>query len=307
MIISLKRILRAGFLSFWRNSVVSVSSVFVMTVTLAVIGSIIFTQVTLQTTLAQISDKVDVNVYFVTTAKEDDILTLKTALEGLPEVAATEYITKDKVYEAFRARHENDSLTLQALDELQENPLGAILNVQAKETSQYASIAKFLETSDILKKNETPIIDKVNYYQNKIAIDKLTAIIASSEKVGLFVTAILVIMSILITFNTIRLAIFTSKDEIAVMRLVGASSSFSRGPFIVQGIMAGLSSSVIALALFYPITYWLAPFTTDFFSGLNLFDYYVSHFPEFFLIIMGSGIALGSISSVLAVRKYLKV
>lgn len=307
MMTSIKRILRAGFLSFWRNSVVSVSSVFVMTVTLAVIGSIIFTQVALQTTLAQISDKVDVNVYFVTTAEEGDILALQTALEGLPEVAETQYVSKDTVYNDFRARHENDSLTLQALDELQENPLGAILNVRAKETSQYASIAKFLETSDILKKNEKPIIDKVNYYQNKVAIDKLTAIIASSEKIGLFITAILVIMSILITFNTIRLAIFTSKDEIAVMRLVGASSAFSRGPFVVQGIMAGLSSGVIALALFYPITYWLSPFTTDFFSGLNLFSYYVDHFPQFFLIIMGSGVALGMISSILAVRKYLKV
>ncbi|TSC62535.1 MAG: cell division transport system permease protein [Parcubacteria group bacterium Gr01-1014_48] len=307
MMASIKRILRAGFLAFWRNSVVSVSSVFVMTITLAVIGSIIFTQVTLQTTLAQISDKVDVNVYFVTTAEEGDILALKTALEGLPEVAGTQYVSKDTVYEDFRTRHENDSLTLQALDELEENPLGAILNIRAKETSQYASIAKFLETSDILKKNEKPIIDKINYYQNKVAIDKLTAIIVSSEKIGLFITAVLVILSILITFNTIRLAIFTSKDEIAVMRLVGASSAFSRGPFIVQGIMAGLSSGVIALALFYPITYWLAPFTTDFFSGLNLFDYYVDHFPQFFLIIMGSGIALGMISSILAVRKYLKV
>ncbi len=304
---SMKRILRAGFLAFWRNSVVSVASVFVMTVTLSVIGSIIFTQVTLQTTLAQISDKVDVNVYFVTTAREEDILAVKTALEGLPEVAATEYVTKDKVYQDFRTRHENDSLTLQALDELEENPLGAILNVRAKETSQYASIAQFLETSDLLKKNETPIIDKVNYQQNRAAIDKLAAIIASSEKIGLFVTAILVVMSILITFNTIRLAIFTSKDEITVMRLVGASSAFSRGPFIVQGIMAGLSSAVIALAIFYPLTYWLAPFTTDFFSGLNLFSYYVDNFPQFFLMIMGSGIALGSISSVLAVRKYLKV
>lgn len=307
MFTSIKRILRAGFLAFWRNSVVSVSSVFVMTITLSVIGSIIFTQVTLQTTLMQISDKVDVNVYFVTTAEEGDILALKTALEGLPEVATTEYVTKDKVYEEFRARHENDSLTLQALDELEENPLGAILNIRAKETSQYASIAQFLESSDLLKKNETPIIDKVNYQQNKVAIDKLASIIASSEKIGLFLTAVLVVLSILITFNTIRLAIFTSKDEIAVMRLVGASSAFSRGPFIVQGVMAGFSSAVIALALFYPVTYWLAPFTTDFFSGLNLFDYYVDHFPQFFLIIVGSGITLGSVSSVLAVRRYLKV
>lgn len=307
MLVAIKRIARAGFLSFWRNSIVSVSSVFVMTMTLCVIGSILFVQVTLETTLAQLSSKVDVNVYFVTTAPEADILTLKTAVEGLPEVAAAEYVPKEKVYADFRARHENDSLTLQALDELGENPLGAILNIRAKDTAQYAGIAQFLETSDLLKKNETPIIDKVNYYQNKVAIDKLTAIINSTEQIGLFVTLLLVVMSVLITFNTIRLAIFTSKDEIAVMRLVGASGAYSRGPFIVQGIMSGLASAIIALAIFYPVTYWLAPFTTGFFSGLNLFDYYVEHFPEFFVILMGSGVVLGGFSSILAVRKYLKV
>jgi cell division transport system permease protein len=303
---SLKRILRSGFVNFWRNSIVSAASIFVMTITLFVIGMALFTQATLESVLTQIRDKVDVNVYFVTSAEEKDILDLKASLESLPEVSAVEYVTREQALAAFRKRHENDQHTLQALEELDENPLGAVLNIKAKDPSQYVNIAAFLERSDVLSKEGTSIIDKINYYQNKVAIDKLTAIIRSSERLGLAITFILVVMSVLITFNTIRLAIYIARDEISVMRLVGASNAYVRGPFVVEGIMTGIFSAIIALALFYPLTYWIGPSTENFFSGLNLFDYYMDTFSEFVLIIMGSGILLGAFSSFLAVKKYLK-
>ena len=305
--INTKRIIKSGFVSFWRNGVVSFAAILVMTMTLFVLGSILFVNATLDASLNQIRDKVDINVYFTTTAPENDILALKSSLETLPEVSDVDYVSREQALEQFKLRHENDQLTLQALEELGENPLGANLNIKAKETSQYEGIAEFLESENALSTvDDTPIIDKVNYLQNKTAIDKLSKIIDSSEKFGFVIILILVVASLIITFNTVRLAIYTSKDEISVMKLVGASNSYIRGPFVFEGVMYGIVASLVTLIMFYPLTVWLGPLTENFFSDLNLFDYYVDNFSKIFFIILGSGVLLGALSSYIAVWKYLK-
>jgi cell division transport system permease protein len=279
-----------------------------MMVTLFVIGSVIFSGVILKSTLEQIRDKVDINVYFVTTAGEADILAMKKNLEALPEVAPPIiYTTKEQALADFKKRHENDQFTIQALDELGENPLGAKLNIKAKDPSQYESIAQFLQNKSLLSANGTSIIDKVNYYQNKAAIDRLSKIIDSANSLGLVLTIVLIIISMLITFNTLRLVIYMSRDEIGVMRLVGASTNYIRGPFFVAGAIYGFISAILTLILFYPITLWLGNTTENFFVGLNIFHYYTTNFGQIFLIIIASGVAIGSISSFFAVRKYLKV
>ncbi len=303
-----KRIIRAGFFSFWRNGFISLSSILVMVVTLFVIGSVIFSSVVLKSTLDQIRDKVDINVYFVTSAKENEILAMKKSLEQLPEVLTpVQYVSKEEALAAFKTRHENDEFTLQALEELGENPLGATLNIKAKDPSQYEGIARFIESKRTESVGGDSIIDRVNYYQNKDAIDRLTKIISSANNLGLILTIFLVAISVLITFNTIRLVIYMSRDEISVMRLVGASDRYIRGPFFVAGSIYGFVSAIVTLLILYPVTLWLGDKTADFFVGLNVFRYYIANFGEIFGIIVGSGIAIGSLSSYLAVRKYLKV
>ncbi len=303
---NVKRVIRAGFFNFVRNGFVSLSSMFVMVVTLSVLGALIFSSAILNTTLNELRDKVDLNVYFVTNAPEKDILALKQTLSTLPEVETVAYVTREQALADFKARHETDQLTLQALSELDDNPLGAVLNVKTKEPSQYEGVAEYLQGKNILGSSGTAIVDKVNYYQNKTAIDKLSNIINSSKKLGFILTIVLVIVSVLITFNTIRLVIFVSKEEISVMRLVGASNFYVRGPFVITGILYGVISGIITLALLYPVTFWLGNYTETFFIGFNLFDYYTSNFGHLFLVIVGSGIVIGAVSSFLAVRKYLR-
>ncbi|NCN08203.1 hypothetical protein GW944_01355, partial [Candidatus Parcubacteria bacterium] len=217
--VNVKRILRSGFFNFSRNTFVSLSSVLVMVITLSVISSLIFLSAILNKSLDTIKDKVDVNVYFVTTAVEDDILSIQKTLEGLPDVASITYTSREQALQDFRILHENDQLTLQALDELGENPLGASLNIKAKEPSQYEGIAQFLQTEPLLSKDGGTIIDKVNYFQNKVAIDKLNNIINTADSLGFIIVIVSVIVSILITFNTIRLSIYISREEISVMQL----------------------------------------------------------------------------------------
>lgn len=299
----IKRILRSGFVNFWRNGYVSLASVLVMIVTLFVISSIIFTSALLSSVLVTIKDKVDVNVYFVNEAPEEEILALKKQLEGLPEVAQVEYISRVEALATFKERHQNDEVTLQALDELGDNPLGAVLNIRAKETSQYESIATFLQNQQGV--DGEPLIDKVTYYQNKEAIDALSRMIESAKKLGAVITIIFVLISILITFNTIRLAIYISREEISVMKLVGASNMHIRGPFVVGGILYGVLSALITLILLYPMTYWFGPYTERLFAGISVFGYYTANFGQMFMILFAAGIAIGAISSYLAVRKYL--
>ncbi|HVV15081.1 MAG TPA: permease-like cell division protein FtsX [Candidatus Paceibacterota bacterium] len=307
--LSIKRVFRAGFLDFWRNGFVSFASVLMMVFTLCVIGLAMFTGVILSSTLEEFRDKADMNVYFTTDAPEDRILEIKSSLEALPEVETVTYTTREAALAAFRERHQNDQLTLQALEELGDNPLGAVLNIKAHEITQYEGLASFLNDQDALGSGATPIIEKINYYdaEHRAAVDRLAQITDSAKWIGLVVIVIFILMTIAISFNTLRLAIYSSRDEIQVMRLVGATKSYIRAPFMVEGVLYGLVAAVITLLLMYPLTWWLGSATVNFFGGVNVFNYFITHFPLFFGVIAGSGIVLGAAASFLAVRRYLQI
>ncbi len=301
-----KRIVRWGLINFYRNTVVSIASVLMMTVTLTVIGIIIFLNAVLGFSLAQIANKVDVNVYFYPNVPEAQVLQVQQNLQQLPEVASVEYVSQDQALSDFRTRHASDYLTLQALDELGSNPLGATLNIRAKDSGQYESIASNLDQYTTISNGSTPIIEKVNYAQNKTIIQRLNSIIHSVQTLGLAITAFFIVISILITFNTIRLAIYMSRDEIATMRMVGAENKYIQGPFMIEGIVYGITSAILTLVLFVPITYWMTAHTQTFFGGLSLFKYYGDNFFQFLVILLVVGILLGMISAWFAIRKYLK-
>ncbi len=299
-----KRIIKIGFVNFWREGVVSAATVLVMVTTLFVMGSIIFAKASLDSTLTQIEDKVDITVYFKPGVPESDILDIRKSLLNLEgEVKDAVYIDQEESLVRFKNRHENNSLITQSLEELESNPLGAEINIKAKDSSQYEGIANFLKNSQ--DKNET--IDKINYFQNKIIIEKLTKIIDSFRSLGLGISLILIIISVVIIFNMIRISIYFSREEISIMRLVGANSSYVRGPFVVEGIMAGIFASIITIALFYPFLIWVSPIAESAFLGINILEYYFNNFLQIFAILFGIGVFLGAASSYVAVRKYLKV
>ncbi len=304
-ILDLRRIIKSGFVNFKRSSFVSLSSVLVMTITLSVITLIIFSQAVLNFALSSIEEKVDVTVFMTVGASEADVLVLKKSIEELPAVESVTYVSAEEALENFKTKHANDFLTLQALDELDGNPLGATLNVQAIDTADYEAIATFLENKDALGSGDKVIIDKVNYSQNKLVIDRLISITEGARRLGIAITIVLMIISLIITFNTIRLVIYISRDEISVMRVVGAENHYIRGPFLVEGMLYGIISSIITMILFYPMTLWAGANMTDF-LGLNLHTYYIANFFQLFVITAVFGMILGIISSYSAVRTYLK-
>jgi len=303
--INVQRIARYGLIGFIRNGFISLAAVLVMTITLFVAALLLIGGAALNSTLHALTNKVDVTVYFTTSATNDQIQELQKNLTALPEVASVVPVSRDQAIAQFRERHKNDQLTIQALDALESNPLGASLEIRAKQTSQYESIAKYLEVQQASQTGAGAAIEKINFFQNKTAIDRLTNIIETSNRVGVAVAIILGVASLLIVFNTIRLAIYTARDEIGVMNLVGASHWYVRGPFMIGGVLYGITSALIVLIILYPLLAWLGPGSEQFLGVFNVFTYYVDSFAFLFVAIMGSGIALGSVSSYLAVRRYL--
>ncbi len=302
----IKRIIKSGLINFYRNTFVSIASVVMMCITLLVIGSTIFLNAILSFTVSNIESKVDVNIYFYPSAPETQVLAIQTALEGLPEVAAVEYISRDQSLIDFRERNQADYLTIQALDELGSNPFGAALNVRAQNPGQYETIVQFLDGSNVSDSSvNLSLIEKVNYYQNKEIISRLTDVTATVKQIGFALTIVFIAISIVVTLNTIRMAIYSAREEISIMRLVGAENKYIQGPFMVEGILSGVFAAVATTIILFPITLWVSKYTTGFFGGLSLIKYYGDNFLQIFIILLIVGIILGALSSIFAIRKYL--
>ena len=244
-----KRITRTGFVNFWRNGFLSFASIVVITLSLGAFGGIIFAGAFGRSLIADVKEKVDVNVYFTIEAPEKDILALQKDIENLTEVSRVEYVSRSQALSQFKEKWQGNALIMQGLDEIGSNPFPASLNIKAKDPGQYASITNFLENKSPATADGTPIIEKINYQQNKLVIDRLGRIIPAVEQTGLIISIIFVLVAIIVVWNTIRLVVYTAKDEISVMKLVGASNVYVRGPLVVSGIMYGVISGVITLVL----------------------------------------------------------
>ncbi|MDP2947334.1 MAG: permease-like cell division protein FtsX [Nanoarchaeota archaeon] len=298
---SFKRIIKWGLKNFWRNGWLSTATISIMVLTLLVITVLIMVNVIANGVLLNLEDKIDISVYFKPQTAEEDILRAKTQLESLAEVERIEYISQNDALINFKEKHKDNPVLLQSLDELENNPLEASLNIKARETSQYASINQFLES--VHYKN---LIDKVNYMQNKGVIEKLSKIIVDVKTFGLILSLGLAIIVFLVTFNAIRLAIYSSREEINVMRLVGASNWFIRGPFIIEGVMYGIIATIVTMILLYPTFYFVSPKISSFLPIEDIFSYFKANMFSLSLLLLMVSLVLGTFSSFIAVRKYLK-
>ncbi len=303
MIILLSRILKYGFQNFWRNGLVSSATIAIMVLTLSLSVSLLIFGSAANTSLNSIQEKIDISVYFNAEADEAQILMIKETLEELEEIKSVEYISRDLALEKFKERHKDDEEILQSLEELGDNPLFASLNIKAKDADDYADIAMFLESDEVPQE----IIDKVNYSENRIIIERLSKIVRTMKGGGIFLIIILAVIAFVVAFNTIKLAIFSNRETIEIMRLVGAPNSLIRGPYVVEGIIHGIIATIITTIMFIPIVHIISPHIDVLIPEFSVLSYFWSNF---FLIIgvqVLIGIALGIISSLLAIRKYLRI
>ena len=302
----IKRIIAAGFQGFYRNKTISIASIFILVVTLSIICNMFLFEAVFKYSVQEIKKKVDISIYLKSDASDASILAIKQKLGALPNVKEVKYITKEETFNKFKEDYKNDNETISALSELGSNPFGASFSVVAKDTVDYENIISKINDEKILG-DDGNSIDKINYLDIKDSIAKLNNIITGVEKFGIFVVIVFIAMSVMIIYNTVRLAIFTFKDEISVMKLVGASNMYIRGPFIVESAIYGVIASLITILLMYPVISWLRDKTIEFFVGFDMLQYYKDNILQIFIILCISGIVVSMISSMLAVRKYLNV
>lgn len=301
-----RRIVKTGALNFVRNAWLGMAAIAVMVITLTIILFSIIANATFSNTVQTITDRIDISVYLKdnVSAKQKDQL-IKD-IKGLDNVKSVTYVTKDDALEIYKKQNADNPDLLQAVSQT-ENPLPASLQIKPRDPNKIESIKVFLEKKDILKLQS----DKTSYSgDRKAAIDKIASATSFFRKAGIVGVITFAIISMLIIFNTIQMAIFNRRDELTIMRLLGASTNFIRGPFIVESMLYGIVSGLISLGIVHAL-FSISSRTFEA-SSLGLLDidysnkYFADKYWIFFAMQLGFGVLIGAISSLIATRRYLK-
>jgi len=301
-----ERILKAGCINFVRNAWLAVAAIAVMVTTLTIVLFSVIASATFNNTIEQLTDKIDVSVFLTDEVTEEQRTKLISELESQENVQSVEYRSKEEALEEYKKQNQDNLDLLLAISQT-DNPLPASLRIKPKDPEKLQELKPFLERADIkaLQSEETSYSG-----DRKEAIDKITSTTDFFQKAGIISVALFTVISMLIIFNTIRMAIFNRRDELNIMRLLGASTSYIRGPFIVETALYGVVAALISV-LICGTLFTLSSSTFEA-SSLGLLDigYANTFFTEHYWKIMGGqlaiGIFIGVASSYYATRRYLK-
>lgn len=303
--ITLWRIILAGSRNFMRNAWLSTAATAVMTITLVISLFSFASNSALTATIRGIVNKIDVSIYFDDATSVEQIKNVQQRLQGIENVESVQYISKVDALEEFKEQNKNDPTLLSGLSE-GDNPLPASLRIKTKDQQRIQEVINVLDGGDI-----KPLLDKKTPYtytgEKKATIDRIVNVSNFLKTSGLVATFIFLTISILVIFNTIRMAIFTRRSEIEIMKLVGATNWFIRGPFIFEAILYGVIAAVVALAICYsllPFAPALAGFIPDIQNTIDFFHNYPLVVIALELLL---GIVIGAFSSLLAMTRYLKL
>lgn len=307
-LITFSRIIGTGVSNFVRNAWLAAAAMAVMVVTLTIVLFSVITSATFNNTIKQINDKIKISVYLNDAVTEEQAQGLMSQLRKLPSVRDVDYVSKAEALAAFRAEHGNSKDLLQAVGEA-GSPLPASIKITPADTSNITPIKTFLDKPENISMQD-PQAGTSYSGDRKQAIDKIAHATNILRQAGVVAVVIFLIISVLIIFNTIQMAIFNRRDELTIMRLLGASTWYIRGPFVVESIMYGIISAFISIGLIKML--FVASSSTLQASSLGLLDinYASTYFHDRFWILLGLqlivGILIGAASSIVATRRYLK-
>lgn len=306
-LITLGRIIHGGIINFMRNVTLAVAAIAVMVVTLTIVLFSLITNATFENTIAQITGKISVSAYLKDSTTEAQAKKLVSDLRHEPEVSKVDYLDKEQALKNFvNDKTNNENLSAAALTA--GNPIPATINVYPRDLNEVQTIKNFLVRPEN-KKLQTA--DSPSYQADrKEAIDNITHATNVLRKIGIVTVVVFAVICALIIFNTIQMAIFNRRSEITIMRLLGASTSYIRGPFVVESAIYGLLSAVFSVLIVNSV--FLASSGALQASSLGLLDinyaneYFDDHFWQLLLLQIAIGIIIGTVSSVIATRRYLK-
>ncbi len=304
MILSFFRTIKYAFVDFWRNFWLSFITITMVIFALISVNFLLLMNVLSTNAIKLIEEKVDVSVFFKREVNANQIYEVETKLLSLVEVKDVELISKDHALEIFREAHADDSKILASLDELGHNPLGDTLVIKANSANDFPVIIEVLENPKY-----ADLIQEKNFSEHREIINKIALISDRVKKVGWYASLIFSFIAMIIVFNAIRVAIYTHRDEIKIMKLVGASNWFIKLPFYIQSLFFSFISTLAVLLIFFPFLTYIQPYLNDFFGSnqVSLVDYFTEHF----ILIFGAQFLAASVlnvfASAFAVRKYLRV
>ncbi|MBR0460811.1 permease-like cell division protein FtsX [Candidatus Saccharibacteria bacterium] len=305
------RIIKYGTFSFFRNIWLSAAATLVMTITLVILMITVFASVVLSSTAASMKEKIDITIYLKPTTSEETLAELSGIMEkdsNVREVNTTnsEEETKKALEEQGGNSDVSDILSSDDVKELLLSAMPATMRISVYEPNNLDSVKNIVENDPTFKENLDT--KEPSYAANQNEINTITKWANVAKNGGLILSGIFLIISILVIFNTIRMAIFSRREEIYMMKLVGADNTFIRGPFLVEaefcGIISGVLASLIAVFGFKIVAPNLQNFGVDITPITNITD--SSLVILIFLATIALGVIIGSISARLAVHKYLR-
>lgn len=300
------RIIKTGLQNFIRNAWLSIAAMAVMIITLGIILFSIIANATFTNTVNQITDKIDISVYLKDSVDENQRNQLISDIKNVPNVKSVEYVSKEQALEEYKKANENNIDLLLAISQT-DNPLPASLRIKPQDVNRIEEIRAYVEKPEIKEFQS----DETSYSgDRKEAIDKITGATKFFQQAGFVAVIVFALISMLIIFNTIQMAIFNRRDELQIMRLLGASTWYIRGPFIVETVVYGIISAVISVSIGNSV-FLLASSTFDASSlGLLDIDFANKYFADRFWLILTLqltiGILIGAVSSYIATARYLK-
>ena len=304
--IMFRRIVRTGVLNFARNAWLGIAAMAVMVITLTIILFSIIANATFSNTIQAITDKIDISVYLKDSVSAKQQNELVRQVEALENVKSVNVVSKEEALMKYREQNKDNPELLEAISQT-DNPLSVSLQIKPKDPNKIEDIRAFLEKKEIKDQQS----DETSYSgDRKEAIDKITGPTIFFRKAGVVGVVISAVFPMLIIFNTIQMAIFNRRDELTIMRLLGASTNYIRGPFIVESIMYGIVSGIISVAIVRTI--FSVSAKTFEASSLGLLDikfsnhYFSDHFWMFIGLQLVAGTLIGAMSSLIATRRYLK-
>jgi len=303
--IQLVRIMKTGFRNFFRNLWLSTAATAVMTITLTIILFSYVATTALTSTIAQVVEKIDVSVYLKDEVTPAQASNMKAKLEATPNVESVKYLTKKDALVIYREQNKNNKELLAAVTEA-DNPLPQSLAIKAKDANKIDPVIAVVNQPQF--KAYLQEKDPISYTgERKKTIDRIVGATNFIKRAGLLASGLFVVISTLIIFNTIRMAIFTRREEIEIMQLVGATNWFIRGPFVFEAALYGIIATFVAVALCYSMVLGVGPKISGYVDTQAI----INVFKGSPLLIVGTelliGVAIGAISSLLAMGRYMKL
>jgi cell division transport system permease protein len=306
--VTFSRIIRTGVVNFARNAWLGIAAMAVMIITLTIVLFSVITNATFTNTIQQITNKIDVSVYLQESITDEQALKLVNQLQALPNVKSVNYLNKEQALKVYESQNTDNTQLLAAVTQIGSNPIPATIQIKPKDLNKIQDIKDFLSTPAVTKLQTS---DSPSYNgSRKAAIDKIAHATSLMRKAGLATVAVFMLISVLIIFNTIQMAIFNRRDELTIMRLLGASTWYIRGPFVVETIMYGVISAVVSV--FFIHVLFVASSSALQATSLGLLDinyahtYFSAHFWMLLTLQVALGILIGAASSYVATKRYLK-